>query len=184
MSEVQPSSNDAAPSVAGPSTSAPSPGPGTTFAGPKTKLNPITMPSMEQIMQEDAMNNCVVKTILSGVMGGIAGVAFGLFTASIENSGGVSSRVDEWVCSIIIVSTKLGTEPCMYPGWCAGHRWSTQRRGQDYKSGSQRDAHKHAGEECVSGQSLPDSRTGGGVLGHLLFSSTHHTTAAHCLFSC
>lgn len=113
MSEAQPSSSDAAPSVAGPSTSAPSPGPGTTFAGPKTKLNPITMPSMEQIMQEDAMNNCVVKTILSGVMGGIAGVAFGLFTASIENSGGVSFRVDEWVCSIIIVSIKLGTEPCM-----------------------------------------------------------------------
>jgi len=36
------------------------------------------------------MNNCLIKSALSGVMGGLAGGAFGLFTASIENSGGVS----------------------------------------------------------------------------------------------
>jgi len=44
-----------------------------------------------RIAQEDFMNNCLIKGALSGVMGGLAGGAFGLFTASIENSGGVSA---------------------------------------------------------------------------------------------
>lgn len=43
-----------------------------------------------RIVQEDFMNNCFIKSALSGAMGGLAGGAFGLFTASIENSGGVS----------------------------------------------------------------------------------------------
>ena len=57
----------------------------------KNKFNPITLPTAEQMMMEDVMGNCFVKTGLSGIMGGLAGVAFGLFSASMENAHGVSS---------------------------------------------------------------------------------------------
>mmetsp|Transcript_26975 Transcript_26975/g.58975 ORF Transcript_26975/g.58975 Transcript_26975/m.58975 type:complete len:198 (-) Transcript_26975:599-1192(-) len=53
----------------------------------KKKFQPLTMPTTEQIMFEDIMNNCFSKTAISGVMGGVAGAALGLFTASIENQG-------------------------------------------------------------------------------------------------
>jgi type IV secretory pathway VirB10-like protein len=57
-------------------------------AGPKKKKwEPLQVPSPMQIVQEDAMNNCLVKGTISCVMGGLAGLAFGLFTASIENAG-------------------------------------------------------------------------------------------------
>jgi hypothetical protein len=60
------------------------------------------MPQPMQIMQEDIMNNCFVKGGLSCVMGGIAGFAFGLFSASLENAGaGVS------LC--LAVHVKLGS---------------------------------------------------------------------------
>lgn len=53
----------------------------------KKKWEPLQVPSPMQIMQEDAMNNCLVKGTISCIMGGIAGFAFGLFSASIENAG-------------------------------------------------------------------------------------------------
>jgi hypothetical protein len=57
----------------------------------KKKWEPLAMPQPMQIMQEDIMNNCFVKGGISCVMGGIAGFAFGLFSASLENAGaGVS----------------------------------------------------------------------------------------------
>ncbi|KAJ9519265.1 hypothetical protein QJQ45_017933 [Haematococcus lacustris] len=55
---------------------------------PKRKWEPLTVPSPMQIMQEDIMNNCFIKGGVSGAIGGVAGFAFGIFTASIENSGG------------------------------------------------------------------------------------------------
>jgi import inner membrane translocase subunit TIM22 len=33
------------------------------------------------------MNNCFVKGALSGLMGGVAGFAFGIFSASLDNAG-------------------------------------------------------------------------------------------------
>jgi import inner membrane translocase subunit TIM22 len=49
------------------------------------KLEPV---HYEQIMQEDMMNNCAVKSTISGVMGGAMGIAFGVFMSSLENAGG------------------------------------------------------------------------------------------------
>jgi hypothetical protein len=95
MTDASPSAAAAAgaPSSTEPSTSshAAAAGPSSSSGGGSdlSKFKQIAIPSAEQMMQEDAMNNCVVKTVLAGVFGGIAGVAFGLFTASIENSGGV-----------------------------------------------------------------------------------------------
>jgi|LauGreStaDraftv2_3_1035109.scaffolds.fasta_scaffold37384_2 import inner membrane translocase subunit TIM22 len=59
----------------------------------KNKFSPIALPTAEQMMMEDVMGNCFVKTGLSGIMGGLAGVAFGLFSASMENAHGVSSML-------------------------------------------------------------------------------------------
>ena len=50
----------------------------------KGKIQPLSMPSYEQMMQEDVMNNCAVKSAIAGVMGGLLGVAFGIFTASLD----------------------------------------------------------------------------------------------------
>jgi import inner membrane translocase subunit TIM22 len=49
------------------------------------QLQPVTY---EQIMQEDMMNNCAVRSTISGAMGGLMGVAFGVFMSSMENAGG------------------------------------------------------------------------------------------------
>jgi hypothetical protein len=50
------------------------------------RYQPLQMPTPEQIMGEDLMNNCAVKCLLSGVGGGVLGVAFGIFTASLDTS--------------------------------------------------------------------------------------------------
>ncbi len=47
------------------------------------------MPTGEEIIAQDMFNNCFVKSAISGAMGGVAGVAFGLFSASMENAHGV-----------------------------------------------------------------------------------------------
>jgi len=39
-------------------------------------------------MQQETMNNCLVRSILSGVGGGVMGVGFGVFFGSMEGSGG------------------------------------------------------------------------------------------------
>lgn len=46
----------------------------------------IDMPTPETIAQEDFMNNCAVRTILSGVMGTGLGVAFGIFMGTMDTS--------------------------------------------------------------------------------------------------
>ena len=82
-------STDASPS-ASTSDQAESTPPLTLGAQTKNKFKPIALPNAEQMMMEEIMNNCFVKTGVSTVMGGLAGVAFGLFSASMENAHGVS----------------------------------------------------------------------------------------------
>ncbi|GMH41057.1 hypothetical protein BSKO_08967 [Bryopsis sp. KO-2023] len=48
----------------------------------------ISVPTPEQIAQEDFMNNCIVRSVMSGVMGGGLGVVFGIFSASMEGGSG------------------------------------------------------------------------------------------------
>lgn len=49
---------------------------------------PVTMPSPEQMAQDDLMNNCAVRTGLSCVMGAGLGVAFGVFMGTMDAAGG------------------------------------------------------------------------------------------------
>lgn len=55
----------------------------------KKTYSQLEMPSPQMIIQQDIMDNCFVKSALSGAMGGVAGLAFGLFSASFENAHGV-----------------------------------------------------------------------------------------------
>ena len=40
----------------------------------------------EQLVQEDMINNCAVKTVISGVMGSALGVAFGIFMGAMDSA--------------------------------------------------------------------------------------------------
>lgn len=53
-----------------------------------TSPGALKVPSPEQIAQEDVMNNCFLRTVMSGVMGGGLGIVFGLFTSSLEGATG------------------------------------------------------------------------------------------------
>ncbi len=46
----------------------------------------LDLPSPEQIVQEDFMNNCALRTVLSGAMGSVLGVAFGLFMGTMDSA--------------------------------------------------------------------------------------------------
>jgi import inner membrane translocase subunit TIM22 len=67
--------------------------PATAAAGSPAKkakvFQQIAMPTQQELAAQEFMNNCLVKSALSGAMGGLAGLAFGLFTASMENAHGV-----------------------------------------------------------------------------------------------
>lgn len=63
---------------------------------PKKEYRQIQMPSAEQIVQEDMMNNCGIRTVMSGVMGMGLGVLFGVVMGTMD--AGVS------LCSILLNS--------------------------------------------------------------------------------
>mmetsp|Transcript_10144 Transcript_10144/g.30425 ORF Transcript_10144/g.30425 Transcript_10144/m.30425 type:complete len:191 (+) Transcript_10144:366-938(+) len=54
----------------------------------KKKYPVIVPPTPEMMMQEDLMNNCATRTVLSGVMGLGLGVLFGIFMGSMDATGG------------------------------------------------------------------------------------------------
>lgn len=54
--------------------------------GSPGKYRQIQMPTPEVIVQEDFMNNCAVRTVLSGVMGSALGVLFGVFMGTMDSS--------------------------------------------------------------------------------------------------
>ena len=54
---------------------------------PKKTYPQLQLPSPEQMAQEEAMNNCGVRTVLSGVMGAGLGVVFGIFMGTMDMAG-------------------------------------------------------------------------------------------------
>ena len=54
--------------------------------GSPGKYRQIQMPTPEVIVQEDFMNNCAVRTVLSGVMGSALGVLFGVFMGTMDSA--------------------------------------------------------------------------------------------------
>ena len=60
-----------------------------------SKTPGLQVPTPDQIAQEDLLNNCFVRTVLSGVMGGGLGLVFGLFASSMEGASGSMAPVVE-----------------------------------------------------------------------------------------
>jgi len=54
---------------------------------PKKTYQQLQLPSPEQMAQEEAMNNCGVRTALSGVMGAGLGGVFGIFMGTMDMAG-------------------------------------------------------------------------------------------------
>jgi mitochondrial import inner membrane translocase subunit TIM22 len=74
-----------------PSTSAPTeppPPPPKPLPPGRRPYPAVSLPTPEQMAQEDMMNNCGVRTVLSGAMGAGLGVLFGLFMGTMDAAGG------------------------------------------------------------------------------------------------
>ncbi|KAL1204187.1 Mitochondrial import inner membrane translocase subunit TIM22-1 [Cardamine amara subsp. amara] len=50
-----------------------------------TQIQPIRMPTTEEIRAQDVWNNCGVRAVTSGVMGGGLGLMMGLFLGALDN---------------------------------------------------------------------------------------------------
>lgn len=68
------------PAASQPSTEGPAPPPG------KKVYRQIVMPTPEQMMSEEFMNNCGTRTVMSGVMGLGLGVLFGVVMGSMDGA--------------------------------------------------------------------------------------------------
>ncbi|KAL7105225.1 hypothetical protein ACP275_07G030800 [Erythranthe tilingii] len=52
---------------------------------PKPPIEPIRLPTVEEIRGQDIWNNCLVRSVVSGVMGGGLGLMMGLFLGALDN---------------------------------------------------------------------------------------------------
>lgn len=53
---------------------------------PKKQYKVVQLPTPEQMHQEDFMNNCAIRAVISGVMGSMLGVVFGIFMGTMDTS--------------------------------------------------------------------------------------------------
>ena len=63
-----------------------------------TRIEP---PSPEQLVQEDMINNCAVKTVISGIMGSALGICFGVFMGAMDSAVGLSRHVVNFKLSLL-----------------------------------------------------------------------------------
>ncbi|KAL8147981.1 hypothetical protein AgCh_005346 [Apium graveolens] len=52
---------------------------------PPPPVEPIRLPTIEQVRGQDIWNNCAVRSVVSGVMGGGLGLFMGLFLGALDN---------------------------------------------------------------------------------------------------
>uniref|UniRef100_A0A0D6R2T6 Mitochondrial import inner membrane translocase subunit TIM22 n=1 Tax=Araucaria cunninghamii TaxID=56994 RepID=A0A0D6R2T6_ARACU len=52
---------------------------------PEKQIEPVKLPSFEEIRGQDIWNNCAVRSVVSGVLGGGLGIFMGLFLGALEN---------------------------------------------------------------------------------------------------
>lgn len=62
--------------------------------GEKNEKPKFTLPTPEQIAQEDMFNNCFVRSVMAGVMGGMLGVVFGLFSLGLDSTTSSMAAVE------------------------------------------------------------------------------------------
>ncbi|KAJ4968860.1 hypothetical protein NE237_015561 [Protea cynaroides] len=51
----------------------------------KPQMEPLRLPSIEEIRGQDIWNNCAVRSVVSGVMGGGLGFFMGMFLGALDN---------------------------------------------------------------------------------------------------
>lgn len=51
----------------------------------KPKIEPLRLPTPEEIRGQDIWNNCAVRSVVSGIMGGGLGVMMGIFFGALDN---------------------------------------------------------------------------------------------------
>ncbi|MCL7030554.1 hypothetical protein MKW94_020235 [Papaver nudicaule] len=51
----------------------------------KPAVEPLRLPTVEEVRGQDIWNNCAVRSVVSGVMGGGLGVAMGLLLGALDN---------------------------------------------------------------------------------------------------
>lgn len=51
----------------------------------RPKIEPLRLPTHEEIRGQDIWNNCAVRSVVSGIMGGGLGVFMGLFLGALDN---------------------------------------------------------------------------------------------------
>jgi len=117
--------------------------------GSPGKYRQVQLPSADMIAQEDFMNNCAVRTILSAGMGSLLGIAFGVFMGTMDTS----------------VSAVFGN-PSLFRAalldWCStplprtDYRWITDSGDREEVSttGIKRDGQEHSFKKLVSPLSL------------------------------
>ncbi|KAK3151337.1 hypothetical protein QOZ80_3AG0244590 [Eleusine coracana subsp. coracana] len=71
--------------MASPEPSAADAGAGGESASQASVVEPIRMPTPEEINGQDIWNNCAVRSVVSGVMGGGLGILMGLFFGALDN---------------------------------------------------------------------------------------------------
>ncbi|KAH7667542.1 mitochondrial import inner membrane translocase subunit TIM22 protein [Dioscorea alata] len=51
----------------------------------KPKIEPLRLPTPEEVRGQDIWNNCAVRSVFSGVLGGGLGIFMGLFLGALDN---------------------------------------------------------------------------------------------------
>lgn len=51
----------------------------------QSQIEPLRLPTIEEIRGQDIWNNCAVRSVVSGVMGGGLGLFMGLFLGALDN---------------------------------------------------------------------------------------------------
>ncbi|KAJ8759253.1 hypothetical protein K2173_006773 [Erythroxylum novogranatense] len=50
-----------------------------------SQVQPFRMPTVEEVRAQEVWNNCVVRSVFSGIMGGGLGLFMGMFLAALDN---------------------------------------------------------------------------------------------------
>eukprot|EP00899_Mesostigma_viride_P029179 jgi/Mesvir1/9446/Mv09843-RA.1 len=88
------------------------------------KVEPVQMPTPQDLVQADVMNNCAIRTVISGVMGGVMGAALGLFMSGFEFAAPnpEEARAQEAALSKRIPFRQKVVDAAKYTG---GRTWSS-----------------------------------------------------------
>lgn len=119
----------------------------------------VDIPSREQMMQEEFMNNCGVRTVLSAVMGAGLGVMFGIFMGTMDSAGAVSRAARVLLPSCLPCCCSPPSVPVCRR--LAGHGHGRRARGgeADHTASHEGDAPEDRCQEPVSAAPRTTRRT-------------------------